>query len=610
MTEPAAVTAAFEPAPIVAPPADGDAAPSVMGRHWRLAAVDHRLARAHCQRLGVPELLGRLLAARQVPLADGDGHLHPTLRAGLPDPSRLADMDRAAARLAKAVETAERLVVFADYDVDGATSAALLVRYFRQLGVEVRLYVPDRAAEGYGPTAAALTRFKMDGADLAVLVDCGTSAFEALEAAAAANLDVVVLDHHAAEARLPPAVAVVNPNRVDDTSGLGALAACGVAFLALVALNRELRRRGAFAKRPAPDLLALLDLVALGTICDVVPMTGVNRVLVAQGLKVLARRGNPGLRALADVARIAERVAADHCGFQLGPRINAGGRLGRSDLGARLLATDDPQEAGAIAALLDGHNEERKAVEAAIYAEAKAQVAAAPEAPVVVAAGEGWHAGVVGIVAGRLRERFHRPAVAIGFADGVGHGSGRSVPGVDLGAAIAEARRAGLLTKGGGHPMAVGFTVAAEQLAAFSDFMAERVARQPAATAVPTLDIDGTLSVGGAGLDLADLVQRLGPFGPGNPEPRFAIATAGVAWAEVVGAKHVRCVLTAGDGRRLKAIAFRCRDTALGVALLARDGAPLHLAGRLRRNGWMGREEAQFLIEDAAPGWHPMPLAD
>ena len=609
MTEPAAVTAAFEPAAATGT-AGEDAAVSVLGQRWRLTATDDRLALAHCQRLGIPELLGRLLAARQVPLETGARYLDPTLRAGLPDPSRLADMDRAVARLADAVDAAERLVVFADYDVDGATSAALLVRFFRQLGLELRLYVPDRAAEGYGPSAAALTRLKADGADLAVLVDCGTSAFEALEAAAAADLAVVVLDHHAAEARLPPAFALVNPNRVDDTSGLGALAACGVVFLALVALNRELRRRGAFAKRPEPDLLALLDLVALGTICDVVPMTGVNRVLVAQGLRVLARRGNPGLRALADVARIAERVAADHCGFQLGPRINAGGRLGRSDLGARLLATDDPQEAGAIAARLDGHNEDRKAMEAAIYAEAKAQVAAAPEEPVAIAAGEGWHAGVVGIVAGRLRERFHRPALAIGFADGVGHGSGRSVPGVDLGAAIVEARRAGLLVKGGGHPMAVGFTVAAEQLAVFSAFMAERIARQPAAAAAPTLEIDGMLAVGGAGLPLADLVQRLGPFGPGNAEPRFAIVAAGVVWAEVVGAKHVRCVLTAGDGQRLKAIAFRCRDTALGAALLARDGAPLHLAGRLRRNGWMGREESQFLIEDVAPGWRAMPLVE
>jgi single-stranded-DNA-specific exonuclease len=607
------VTAAFDFDPATtAPPGpadDGPAPVSVLGRRWRLPAVDERLALAHCQRLGVPELLGRLLAGRGVPPEAAEAYLSPSLRTGLPDPSTLADMDRAAARLADAVEAGEWTVVFADYDVDGATSAALFIRYLKSVGLDPGLYVPDRASEGYGPNAAALRRLRQDGAGLAVLVDCGTTAFEALEAAADAGLEVVVIDHHAAETRLPPCAALVNPNRPDDASGLGELAACGVAFLALVALNRELRRRGLFLRRPEPDLRTLLDLVALGTVCDVVPVAGVNRVLVGQGLKVMARRGNPGLRALADLARVAERVSADHCGFALGPRINAGGRLGRSDLGARLLATDDPAEAEEIAALLDGHNEDRKAVESAIYAEAKAQAAAAGDAPIILASGEGWHSGVVGIVAGRLRERFHRPALVVGFAEGMGKGSGRSVPGVDLGAAILEARRAGLLAAGGGHPMAVGFSVEAGKLAALQTFLADRVARRPAAEAVPALQLDGALGVAGAGLDMADLIQRLGPFGPGNAEPRFAIAAAGVAWAEVVGSKHVRCVLTDG-GRRLKAIAFRCLDTPLGAALLARDGAPVHLAGRLRRNGWMGREEAQFLIEDAAPGWLPLPVAD
>lgn len=599
-----------DPTPLAAAGPSGATPPlSVLGRRWRLQVVDERRAMALCQRLGAPELLGRLLAARGVAPDAADGYLSPSLRAGLPDPSTLTDMDRAAARLADAVQGAEPIVVFADYDVDGATSAALLLRYLRALDVEAGLYVPDRTTEGYGPSAAALRRLRREGAGLAVLADCGTTAFEALGSAAEAGLDVVALDHHAAETRLPAAVALVNPNRIDDASGLGELAACGVVFLTLVALNRELRRRNAFATRAEPDLLALLDLVALGTICDVVPITGVNRVLVGQGLKILARRGNPGLRALADTARVAEAVSADHCGFILGPRINAGGRLGRSDLGARLLATDDPVEAGEIAALLDGHNEDRKAVESAIYAEAKAQAAAAADAPVLVASGEGWHSGVVGIVAGRLRERFHRPALVIGFQDGLGRGSGRSVPGVDLGAAIIEARRAGLLVAGGGHPMAAGLTVEAERLGALTEFLAERVARQPAAAMVPPLELDGALSVAGAGLDLADLIQRLGPFGPGNAEPRFALPAAGVAWAEVVGSKHVRCVLTGGGGR-LKAIAFRCQDTPLGAALLARDGAPVHLAGRLRRNGWMGREEAQFLIEDAAPGWLPLPAAE
>ncbi|KGM31605.1 single-stranded-DNA-specific exonuclease RecJ, partial [Inquilinus limosus] len=413
---------------------------SAKGARWIGRAADDRLALALSQRHALPEIVARVLAARGVGLDDAPAFLNPTLRALLPDPSVLRDMDRAAARIARAVTAGEGIAVFGDYDVDGATSTALLVRYLRALGIEPQIHIPDRIAEGYGPNAQALEKLRAGGAGLVVTVDCGTTAFDALEGAA--GLDVVVIDHHTAEPRLPKVAAVVNPNRLDQDPGLGQLAACGVTFLALVALNRALRQAGVFANRTEPDLLALLDLVALGTICDVVPLTGLNRALVGQGLKVMAQRRNTGLAALADVARVTETVDAYHAGYILGPRINAGGRIGRADLGARLLATEDRAEAARIAALLDEHNVDRKTVEAEVMAAAIAQVEAAEAGPVILVAGEGWHPGVVGIVAGRLRERYGRPSCVVGFEGGIGKASGRSVPGVDLGAAVIAARQA------------------------------------------------------------------------------------------------------------------------------------------------------------------------
>ncbi len=581
---------------------------SLTGRSWLIRPGDARLAATLAQRHDLPELVARLLAARGVGPDEVEAHLNPSLRTGLPDPSLLRDMDRAAARIARAVRGGETIAVYGDYDVDGATASALLLRYLRAVGAPARLYIPDRVTEGYGPNAPALLTLKAAGAGLAILVDCGTLSFEPLAAAAAARLDVVVLDHHAAEPRLPEALAVVNPNRLDETGRFGQLAACGVTFLALVAVNRALRRSGFFdgaPNRPAePNLLDLLDLVALGTICDVVPLTGVNRVLVAQGLKVLARRNNAGLKALADVARLAERVDAGHAAFALGPRINAGGRIGRCDLGALLLATDDPAEAAELAALLDTHNEDRKAIEAAVLREAIAQVEAlAAPGPVIVAVGQGWHPGVVGIVAGRLRERYHRPACAIALDGEIGRGSGRSVPEIDLGAAVIAARRAGLLTAGGGHRMAAGFSVACERVAALGAFLNEHAGTQATGPAVPVMEMDGALSVGGATPDLAALLERLGPFGPGNPQPRFALTAVRVARADIVGTGHVSCFLTGGDGGRLRAIAFRALDTPLGRALLDIGGAPLHLAGTLRLDRWNGQERVQFLIEDGAPVW-------
>jgi len=576
---------------------------SAKGARWIGRAADDRLALALGQRHALPELVARVLAARGVGLDDAPAFLNPTLRALLPDPSVLRDMDRAAERIARAVTAGEGIAVFGDYDVDGATSTALMVRYLRALGIEPQIHIPDRIAEGYGPNAQALEKLRAGGAGLVVTVDCGTTAFDALEGAAASGLDVVVIDHHTAEPRLPKVTAVVNPNRLDQDPGLGQLAACGVTFLALVALNRTLRKAGAFAGRPEPDLLALLDLVALGTICDVVPLTGLNRALVGQGLRVLAQRRNIGLAALADVARVTETVDAYHAGYILGPRINAGGRIGRADLGARLLATDDRAEAARIAALLDEHNVDRKTVEAEVMAAAIAQVEAAESGPVILVAGEGWHPGVVGIVAGRLRERYGRPSCVVGFEGGIGKASGRSVPGVDLGAAVIAARQAGLLLSGGGHRMAAGFTVRQERLAELRRYLAEHIDGQVDEPMVPLVEIDGTLVVEAATVELAETLCRLGPFGAGNPEPCFALPRVRVVAASVVGSGgHVACTLVGPDGGRLRAIAFRCADQPVGRALLRRD-ALLHVAGTLRLDRWNGNVRVQLFIDDVAPLW-------
>lgn len=574
---------------------------SAKGARWIGRAADDRLALALSQRHALPEIVARVLAARGVGLDDAPAFLNPTLRALLPDPSVLRDMDRAAARIARAVTAGEGIAVFGDYDVDGATSTALMVRYLRALGIEPQIHIPDRIAEGYGPNAQALEKLRAGGAGLVVTVDCGTTAFDALEGAA--GLDVVVIDHHTAEPRLPKVAAVVNPNRLDQDPGLGQLAACGVTFLALVALNRALRKLGVFANRTEPDLLALLDLVALGTICDVVPLTGLNRALVGQGLKVMAQRRNTGLAALADVARVTETVDAYHAGYILGPRINAGGRIGRADLGARLLATEDKAEAARIAALLDEHNVDRKTVEAEVMAAAIGQVEAAEAGPVILVAGEGWHPGVVGIVAGRLRERYGRPSCVVGFEGGIGKASGRSVPGVDLGAAVIAARQAGLLLSGGGHRMAAGFTVRQERLAELRTYLAEHIDGQVDEPMVPLVELDGTLVVEAATVELAETLSCLGPFGAGNPEPRFALPRVRVVAASVVGSGgHVACTLVGPDGGRLRAIAFRCADQPVGQALLRRD-ALLHVAGTLRIDRWNGNTRVQLFIDDVAPLW-------
>lgn len=578
---------------------------SLTGRTWRLRRADARTAEAIAQRFGLAEAAGRVLAGRGVTVETAHGFLAPSLRDSLPDPSTLKDMDAAAERIAAAIVAGEQVAVFGDYDVDGATSSALLKRFFDAAGGKLRIYIPDRMAEGYGPNATALERLAAEGVSLAITVDCGTLAFEALEAAAAAGLEVVVLDHHKAETALPKAHAVVNPNRLDEDGALGQLAAVGVTFLTVVAVNRALRQSGWYERgRAEPNPLAWLDLVALGTVCDVVPLTGANRALVAQGLKVLAKRGNAGLAALADVARMARAPAVYHLGFLLGPRVNAGGRVGQADLGAKLLTCDDADAARRMAEQLDLFNAERQALEQAVLEQALAAVAG-PDGPhpIVFAAGPGWHPGVIGIVASRLTERYGRPSVVVAVDDsGEAKGSARSIAGVDIGAAIIEAAHRGLIVKGGGHAMAAGLTARAEALGDLHAFLAERLAAKvERARAGRVLELDGTLAVKGCAVALVEALEAAAPFGVGNPGPRFAIAKAELIKADIVGRNHVRCLFGGGDGGRLKAVAFRAAEEDLGQALLRGQGRRFHIAGRLKRDDWGVTPKVEMTLDDAAP---------
>ena len=578
---------------------------SVSGKYWRPRLADERAALALAQQLEVSDILARVLAARGIFAGEAESFLNPALRDMLPNPSVLRDMDLAAAHMAEAIRKGDKIAVFGDYDVDGATSGALILRFLKAIGGDGIYYIPDRAREGYGPNAPALHMLNAQGAKIIVTVDCGISAFKALEEAAAAGISVIVIDHHIAEPRLPTATAVVNPNRLDDESGLGQLAAVGVSFLLIVALNRTLREVGYYGlDRPEPDLLALLDLVALGTVCDVVPLTGINRALTLQGLKVMAARENTGLAALADTANLEEAPTAYHAGYVLGPRVNAGGRVGESSLGIRLLTTEDSHVAHEIARRLDDLNKERQAIEAEVLAAAQMQVEARDNsnAPIVITAGAGWHAGVIGIVASRLKDQYSRPAIAISVEKGQGKASCRSIPGVDIGAAVTAARQANLLINGGGHAMAAGFTVTEEKIAELGTFLMERLAAVVAsAREAANLGIDGAVSVEGANIGLVEELAQVGPFGSGNSEPRLVITPARIVNAKIVGRGHVRCVLAGATGQRLVAIAFRAGGEELGHLLLTPSAGPLHIAGHLRLNRWQGRTDVQLVIDDAAP---------
>lgn len=556
------------------------------------------------------ELAAMLLGARGCAESEMARHLKPTLRDWLPDPSAFRDMDAAATRIADAVEGGERLAILADYDVDGATSAAILWRQLSALGVRARVWIPDRLLEGYGPSAEALLALRAEGATLALVLDCGTQAFAPLEAAKAAGLDVIVVDHHKASSVLPPAVAVVNPNRLDELSDGGVAAAharlctAGLAFLLAAAVNRELRRRERFGSGAGaePDLAALLDLVAVGTVADVMPLTGLNRAFVALGLRRLDARVNPGLAALFAVAGVERRATASDIGFHLGPRINAGGRVGTADLGFRLLTTECAEEAARLAGELDALNRERRAIEAAVTEAALAAVDRA--APVAVVAGEGWHPGVIGIVAGRLKERLRRPAVVIATeGGGPAKGSGRSVAGVDLGAAVLEARERGILLAGGGHAMAAGLTVEPGRIAGLAAFLAERLGPAVASAAGErALAVDLTVAPRGLSCELADALEVAGPYGEGWPAPRVAVGPVRLLEARPVGTgEHVRVVGAGADGGRVKAILFRGRQTPAGEALLQRQGRMVHLAGRVELSHWQGRATAELHLDDAAP---------
>jgi single-stranded-DNA-specific exonuclease len=592
---------------------------SLCGRAWRDRLDDHGATRALAiaqRHDDVPELLARILAGRAFAADEVATFLDPTVRALMPDPDVLAGMPVAAGRLADAVARGESVAIFGDYDVDGATSAAALARYLRQCGLRPIIHIPDRLFEGYGPNVEAVRALAGQGATLLVAVDCGTGSHEPLARARELGLDVVVIDHHLADEELPPALAVVNPNRLDDLSKLGHLAAVGLVFMTIVALNRVLRARGFWtAERPEPDLLGLLDLVALGTVADVVPLKGLNRAFVAKGLIALRRRENAGLTALMDVARLGGPPEPWHLGFLLGPRINAGGRIGRATLGVDLLLQDDPAECARLAAELDRLNRERQAIELATLAQAEAEAQAAlgaeEKGAVVVTAAESWHPGVVGLVAARLKEKYGRPAFAIAIEPGgIGTGSGRSITGVDLGRAVRRAVSDGVLIKGGGHAMAAGVTLRKDALAAFRAYLEEALA--PAVEAARRDDallIDGALTATAADVENVATIARAGPFGAGNPEPVIAFPAHTLVYAEEVGQAHVRARLCAGDGSVLNAIAFRAAGQKLGNALAQHRGRSLHAAGTLCIDRWNGAERVQLRLVDIAaadsnPGLH------
>lgn len=624
---------------------------------WQPRFTDTRLPLAMAQQHDVSELLAGIMAGRGVALDEVPQFLNPTLRDYLPDPFALRDMDKTVSRLLRAMDAHEHIAVFGDYDVDGATSTTLLVNYFALMGMAVTPYIPDRMTEGYGPSIGAFNTLIDAGAQLIITVDCGTLAHAPIAFAQSQGVDVIVLDHHLSSGNLPNAHAVVNPNRVDESSPLTNLAAVGVTFLTLVALNAKLKevasakatntvvpapvggrlggghhearllpntpppQPSAYGQgstpappplpgtmhqalgtthHPLPNLLAMLDLVALGTVCDVMTLTGLNRAFVAQGLKVMAQRRNVGLSILADVARMDETPNVYHLGFLLGPRINAGGRVGKSGLGVELLTTSDAHEAARVAAILDTHNLERQAIEAGVMEHAFAAAQSQANLPVIMVAGAGWHQGVIGIVAGRLKEKYSRPAIVLSLDAGIAKASARSVSGVDMGAAIHAAIAQGLITTGGGHAMAAGFTADATKLSALHAFLIARMeADVNSYTESRVLRFDGTMSVSGANLDTLDDIARAGPFGMGNPAPRFIIPSARIAHVAVMKEKHLRITLTDESGvSRLNAVAFGAVGTALGAWLMGEKR--LHILGELKRNRWQGRDSGQFMIDDVA----------
>ncbi len=578
---------------------------SAADRCWVLRNEDEALALDIARVHQIPEILAKVLAGRGIDVASAANFLNPSFKEQFPDPSTLADLDAAVSLILEALQNQTPITVFADYDVDGATSSALLRRWLAHMGLPTGLYVPDRLSEGYGPSAQAFAKIADSGAKLVITVDCGAVSYDAIQAGRELGLQIIVLDHHLmGQGPMPPAHALVNPNRADDTSGLGYLAAAGVVFVLLAALNRKARELDLFTKYKEPNLLELADLAALGTVCDVARLVGFNRVMVAQGLKFMGNLHHAGLEALAGVGQIEPPFSTYHAGFVFGPRINAGGRIGKSDLGAKLLVSDDPGECAAIAAELDLLNLERKEIESSVQEQATqlAQTAHLND-PVLVLAAKGWHPGVIGIVAGRLKETFNRPTVIIALDEtGIGHGSGRSVVGVNLGEAFSRAVQDGILCKGGGHAMAGGLTIKAEQVDAFRRALCRDIGEQAQQAAQnKTLKIDAVAGLHGIDMDLVHNLMRAAPFGMGNPEPVLAFSDVYISYAQELRGGHVRCRLETEIGdAQLSAICFRAGERNLADILLARDGEPVHIAGKLKIDTWQGREKISFHIEDVA----------
>lgn len=570
---------------------------SVRNKVWKDRCEDEAAITQLEQDGGISPLLARLLAGRGIGADDISDFLNPKLKTQLPDPLSLQDMDKAVELILEAVVAKKSIVVFADYDVDGATSAAQLIRWARAIGTELGLYVPDRVAEGYGPSIEAFKTLKAKGADLVITVDCGAAATDALKAAVDIDLPIIVVDHHLMETQMPPAAAIINPNRHDDSSGLGHLAAAGVVFMLLVALTREAKRR---RLKNIPNILDYIGLTALGTICDVVNLSGLNRVFVTQGLKVLSRRDIPGIRALTDIAGTTGALTSYHAGFVLGPRLNAGGRIGRADMGAELLSTDNSQLAYAHAAELDRVNTERKTLQSHMLEEALSQANACKDDAVIIVDMEGWHPGIIGIVAGRLKDHFDKPAIVIGINPaGDGKGSGRSIKGVNLGEAIVKAKQAGLLSSGGGHEMAGGLSVRAEDIPALKVFLNTAlvddvdVARQNLG-----LYIDSWITIPSVHNDLMNVIELVGPYGAGNPQPVFAFENMRIAYAQRLGGGHVRCAFEDVSGARLLGICFRADEMGLSDILLSPTAPRVHIAGRLKRDTWKGRSKIDFQLMD------------
>ncbi len=581
---------------------------SAMGKTWIFPEVDERMALAIAQTYELPSFIARILTSRDIDFDDVPDFLEPSLKNQLPDPYVLKDMQNAAEHIADAIIKDKKVAVFGDYDVDGATSSALLKLFFQAINKDILAYIPDRLKEGYGPNSEAMLHLKNDkNIDLLITVDCGISAFEPLEVAKKTGLDVIVLDHHTGEPNMPPAIAIVNPNRFDEDGKLGHLAAVGVTFLALIAVNRVLRERGWYKAEniAEPKLLRWLDIVALGTVCDVVPLKTVNRAFVAQGLKVMAMRQNMGIRTLSDVAGIDSFPTGFHLGFMLGPRINAGGRVGEASTGTRLLSTENLEEAKELSHRLNFLNQERKEIEADILEQAIEQVEQQKDNKwCVVAHGKNWHAGVIGIVASRLKERYNLPACVIGFDDdGVGKASARSVNTVNLGSAIISARQNDLLVAGGGHKMAAGFTVLEDKLEEFKAYLSEHIKTQcQSMLIIPTMTVDAVLSASSVNMELLKKIETLAPFGTSNPEPRFVLSSVQVVKTKIVGENHIQCFIkdSGVSGSTIKGIAFRALNTELGDLLMGSNDRPIHLAGHLNINHWNGNEYINFQVVDGA----------